>query len=729
MTCLQYFTTVLSPLHAEQIPSVDELFREAKDKLDPGFFRTIRGPKAGFLMDQFDKELRAYIKENSALQDSNELLALYRGHYRRGRQLSLWLFVSVLLLLFGLIQAFPIFSVQQYQITVIALVLLMATAAVVLYYRTGVPWCATRWRELRTTEQKLEDAQRKLAIVIRDGPPLALNSIRARYHLDDKPWRLTVSAYDDVHPCTYLVERHDDYKSTAVYRFIKSYIDTHDRGSIGIAGARGAGKTSLMRNLQRALAKERPRDVHTAWVSAPTQIEEREFLLSVLARLVISVGVRRTGNDYWPDPSPETRIRVRRYTRLAVVVVLSAVFWFLASRTNLYSVVRDRLDLALPTALNWQYTSWDLLTTLIVVGAIWLALQWLLRRRDTTGRDSTDGRILLGAGQTLLEELWYERKQTLTSGLTLFPASGHVSTERKRQPFTLPHLIDLWAQFVRLLTKHHCKKVVVFVDEVDKLKSNEKIEECMRILKALYEPDNLMFVVSISEDAYIEFQKGTLGQENRNAFDSSIDHWQVVEGIRCEELRTLINSRMLGHPFSIPVIQLIWMLSRGNPRDAIRLARRIPKDKRTRKLTDVALELCAKEASALAELYRLSDDGSKTIESAFRKLFNFSMDVERELSVSDRVRFSEGLNDALDEMRRSTETPLLAVQLEYVESIWRHFDGNDDLVLARCRRLNDRNECQASVERIHAHLTSGNAAAVGEHLDDYFRAIDQSESR
>ena len=76
---------------------------------------------------------------------------------------------------------------------------------------------------------------------------------------------------------------------------------------------------------------------------------------------------------------------------------------------------------------------------------------------------------------------------------------------------------------------------MVFVDEVDKIKDTKEIDKFIRILKSLYVPRNLFFIVSISEDAFDEYQKRAVLKKQRTVFDSAFDQFTQLKMMGVED--------------------------------------------------------------------------------------------------------------------------------------------------------------------------------------------------
>ena len=418
------------------------------------------------------------------------------------------------------------------------------------------------------------------------------------------PYATKVPNYATPRPYRKLGERHDEYTETDFLSGLTEHIDELDRGSFGIAGVRGFGKTSLMKAVARNLENKAPKGFLTVWLSAPTAIDEKTFLLSVLAKLATRVGAKLSGEKFWPNERPDAKLEKEDKYRIkwmrgiwgiaiagALCILLSVINW-------------NGHKLSVPPYGSFEIELYDLVLLFVVIFGIYffsLFKRGFGGNRRFTFVDEMN-RPLVVASEDLLGELWYERKDTLSSEVSMsqFGVSlgGSSGTEKKRQPFTLPHLIQMWDHYVEHVTNKDLggfEKIVVFIDEIDKMKDTDEIGKFMRILKALYNPMNLFFVVSISKDAYEDFQTRMSTTKERNEFDSSFDHMLQIKPMEYGETEKLINSRILGYSLPIPCTLLIWMLSKGNPRDAIRFARKVLFNYQDKDIDLVAWNLCLEQ--------------------------------------------------------------------------------------------------------------------------------------
>ena len=415
-------------------------------------------------------------------------------------------------------------------------------------------------------------------------------------------WSWEIPVYSSKQPWRKLGERHDQYSETSEFKDMQNHILTLDKCSIGISGERGYGKTALMRALERSFNQEENQQYLTVWISAPTAVsDEKEFLLSVLAKLATCVGAKVTGNEFWPDFSPKKTLVKEYYSKIRRFWALAAIIFSVLCATVIAIPIFESNNeyLWLGVLLGLAVS-----ITLLLLPRLWtstiLPILTLLHVSDTVRN-----RSLVKSCNDLLEKLWYERKDISTSSISLSSLAGSLvagqSTEKARQPFTTPHLVQMWDDFVGYVTdkqQHGIEKIMVFIDEVDKMKDVDNIGKFMLILKALYNPMNLFFVVSISDDAYGRFHKRSTPFQQRNEFDSSFDYMLLIPRKDFVQTSEILNERILGYDLPIPAILLIWMLSRGNPRDIVRFAREILTNYQKKECGEIALDLCTNQAEA-----------------------------------------------------------------------------------------------------------------------------------
>jgi len=274
------------------------------------------------------------------------------------------------------------------------------------------------------------------------------------------------------------------------------------------------------------------------------------------------------------------------------------------------------LGLRLPTSRTFQGALVSLVGYFIAAGSFYALVR---ERRQARGLLSLDQ---LSAGQRRAgEELQALRfRQTRSAGWTagLRTSLGPHAALQNRLDIaeverTLPDEVARLRGFIDFLTTQSRQehRVLIGVDELDKMESDETARRFINDIKALFGLENCFYLVSVSEDALSAFERR--GLPYRDVFDSAFDEILVVGYLDLEAARRLLRRRVLGMP---PGFQaLCFVLAGGLARDLIRVARAVMRtgpEGRMVSLTDTALELAradlrGKRDAVLIEARRLQD--------------------------------------------------------------------------------------------------------------------------
>lgn len=136
-----------------------------------------------------------------------------------------------------------------------------------------------------------------------------------------------------------------------------------------------------------------------------------------------------------------------------------------------------------------------------------------------------------------------------------------------QQQLSLPEIADAITGFLRILARKYT--VVVGIDELDKIESDEKAQKFLNDIKVVFGGANVFFLVSVSENAMSHFERR--GLPFRDAFDSAFDDIVVVNNLDFEFAQRLINERVLRMPRQFQA--LCHVLSSGLPRELVRTTR------------------------------------------------------------------------------------------------------------------------------------------------------------
>jgi hypothetical protein len=417
-------------------------------------------------------------------------------------------------------------------------------------------------------------------------------------------------------------------------RFSSVIARHHGNGAIGLAGPRGAGKTTLIERYVSSLQQRGSwRTPVAVSVACPVDYEARDFVLHLHATLCRAI-LAQVARDR-PARLPFWRgagIVVKRVA--SIVLVFAAAL--LAGAAALWTVVP--VDFSQPVVPQLLYPkvglSWWMIPSLLVAGymvviivsTLLKALRWLVEllvalpaflwrvltaayeframRREAV----TDGQSL---GHTASAHLRQIRVlQTSTSGWSgklAVPFGADVSTAKSVQlaerPLTYPEVVESFRGLIS-----HCVEIlgemVIAIDEVDKIASAQKAQAFINDIKGIFGVPGCLYLVSVSEDALVTFDRTGLGI--RDAFDSAFDEIVVVEYLSLADSLELLRSRVIG--ISEPFGFLCHCLSGGLPRELIRAVRRITEHRTAAKpvsLATVCQELIRDEITVRENEFRI----------------------------------------------------------------------------------------------------------------------------
>ena len=317
--------------------------------------------------------------------------------------------------------------------------------------------------------------------------------------------------------------------------------------AVGLAGARGAGKTELARSV--SVGAQEP--TVGVFMPAPVTYDSKQFLLRLLKEVCLRV---LEGADHRRlDDQALRTIRQRRVIFGVQAIVVGAGFGIIVG----YVIDVDIRKLE----ISKLYAG----AALAILGAAFpvIARPFTVRHRLNSKHLHAD-RVLRAIEFTETSTSNAEGGLTF-HGLAAKRARG-VSLVR-----TSFSEIDIAREFDDLVQSIAAAggAVIVAIDELDKMPSDDAAVEFLNQVKVLFGVRNCSFVVSVSESAWARFEQR--GLPFRDAFDSSLDEVISVAVLRPAESRDLLRRRSS----SITDLQCLFChcLSGGVPRDLLRYAR------------------------------------------------------------------------------------------------------------------------------------------------------------
>ncbi|MEA2479980.1 MAG: hypothetical protein QOJ07_1902 [Thermoleophilaceae bacterium] len=451
-------------------------------------------------------------------------------------------------------------------------------------------------------------------------------------------------------------------------------------GSIGVAGPRGAGKTTLIRHFCERKEEE---GWLTVFASAPVEYDARDFVLTLFATACERVkATRPAGGVRIPSSTVAAPRRPRQLGRdfLASLIPVAAAAIGSLAVVALLTEKGDPRRYAVPAA------------GLAAIAAVAAGVRRFQadRAREQTDEERLQAEAEANAGEIRFQQSWSYGY----SGKFKLPAAGEAGVEtttsfaQKQRSF--PEILDAFRDFLRLAVKAR-GGVVIGIDEMDKIASAESAHRFLNEIKGIFGVEGCFFLVSISENAMSSFERR--GLPFRDAFDSSFDEVLPAHPLTAAESARLLRRRVL--KLSAPFIDLCHVMSGGLARDLIRVTRQldhmqVPKPAAPPVLADVTADLIRAElerkveaAAVCARAVRFEPETGQLI-MWMRRLAEGSADVEDVLEHStsmpppprpDRAEADAAAREDLDWLR--VELAGFSYYLVTVLQFFKRLDGPD----------------------------------------------------
>ena len=220
-----------------------------------------------------------------------------------------------------------------------------------------------------------------------------------------------------------------------------------------------------------------------------------------------------------------------------------------------------------------------------------------------------EARALQDARRWLVEIKFQQSFTSSWSGALKLAVGAETSLSRGRslaqQQLTLPEIVDGFTRFLRQVITDFEYTVIVGIDELDKLESDEKAQRFLNEIKAIFGIEGVYYLISVSENAMSNFERR--GLPFRDVFDSSFDDVVAVDYLTFADSRRLLNERIVGMPRQFQA--LCHCLSGGLARELLRTCRDL--------VEQAALPGAAHDLHALAGSLLRLDLRAKTRAMAF----------------------------------------------------------------------------------------------------------------
>ena len=459
---------------------------------------------------------------------------------------------------------------------------------------------------------------------------------------------------------------------TSSFQQVRRILDNTPGGSIGLAGLRGTGKSTVMASFVEGRSRrsddKRGRAIR---VSAPVEYVPRDFVLHLFATLCESVIVPepRFLTPYHADQAP------REWRRSSIV----NAYWLISATFGLVAVL-GLVVLLKPILKSWNDWPYWIGSILIAVGIIGAYLsrrrvafrsryqlemdreRKLMEEERLRASTSHDVRPREGVSKDTanlasqyLDLIRFQ--QTYTGGWsgTLTASAGIVKgaagitggISYLRNVLSLPDIAASFKQFVTTIAGEG--PVIIGIDELDKIEAADKAQAFLNDIKSVFGVERCYFLISISEEALANFERR--GLPVRDAFDSALDDVIRISPLNYSAARDLIRIRVVGLPE--PYVAVIYCLSGGLPRDLIRWARAfvVTRDAAGEEMKALCRAVLKDdlERKISASIIALSNSSEAGAESAMRLVGSLGLTTEPEWLIDrcDEILIPKGSDGKL----------------------------------------------------------------------------------
>jgi hypothetical protein len=181
--------------------------------------------------------------------------------------------------------------------------------------------------------------------------------------------------------------------------------------------------------------------------------------------------------------------------------------------------------------------------------------------------------MLYRDAEAFLEELSFSSSREASRGVSLYGLSlGGKRTVADRS-LTLPGLTSRYQWFVRRICEHYNGKVVIAIDELDKIHDSAQLQGLLSEIKGALFVDGTYYMLSISEDAASSFRKRL--SSGRDIFESTFDEIIEIPQMDLHAAEAMLRARIdLGGQSALSpkcdVLQVGTLLAGGIPREILR---------------------------------------------------------------------------------------------------------------------------------------------------------------
>ncbi|UCE37357.1 MAG: hypothetical protein JSW00_18145 [Thermoplasmata archaeon] len=471
---------------------------------------------------------------------------------------------------------------------------------------------------------------------------------------------------------------------------LEKKIDGMEGAAIGISGPRGSGKSTLIRKICKGDVAKDVEDLDNKvlrlMTSAPIDYDARDFILHIFKKICQKALLL----EYLKSPieirklAKQTREKIFHHFQelIGEVEIPSELRRDLQIHTRYYPLTQTTMRVFMlitltltAVLLTSTYLSGDIISFELLQIPSWIyfiSIPYLVLFiltyyyiKKSSMRTKVGNEIMDKAIENI-DNIKYQLSYTSGwSGSLKLPMGvdigEHKAISYSVNQRSVPDIIDDYRNFITLLTQNKYK-VIIGIDEMDKISPPEKAENFLNDIKALFHLYNCYYLISVSESAATRFEQR--GLPFRDTFDSSFNEIIEVNYLNFEEAKNLLKRRVIGTP--IPFSALNYCMSGGLARDYIRKCRDsyelIEKEPKT--LSTVTFELVKKDLEkkleAIFKSYKSQDvSGAYKHENADQKIMPLPKSLDETQLLHDilmlqrKLKLKDNWKSLLDLLNRT----------------------------------------------------------------------------
>jgi hypothetical protein len=476
-------------------------------------------------------------------------------------------------------------------------------------------------------------------------------------------------------------------------------------GSIGIAGPRGAGKSTLIHSFCSGwIEKFKDKPVVALMTSAPVDYEPRDFLLHIFSSVckkVLDLNGEESQNYivFSGDFQKSTFLPKNLFTTdgLVSISLVAIILFFLKEIDITFSNKNPFIT------FESSKSTISFLIAVILIFLVCLILFYptfkksiykkMYQKKDEN-KIVTQTEIVRQAKQNIQIIKFQSSFSSGWSGALSFPfgIKGGISSAAmlSQNQLSLPEIVEKYCDFIELLSSEY--EIIIGIDELDKISSSNKAHRFLNEIKGIFNLKNCYYLISVSENAISSFNKR--GMPFRDAFDSSFDDIISVNHLDFKSSKELIRRRVIG--MSVPFMCLCYLMSGGLARDLIRICRDLvefhEQEPKKDNISSLSKEIIKKDI--MSKISAMKIDGKKSsnaenglAQEMIEKIYQLENSLETKstlwtccldlMSVPERSLISSH-----DEQNENHESNFLKVQvgtyLYYVITVMDFFEKEHD---------------------------------------------------